>query len=109
MSLEAHAVQAALDAEVTGTKLIGNYPSEEQIAVSRGVPREEAYDAGFEKGEEADIFAELRKYLQLMHTQPMSSWDAEDRRKADLSFIQESVPICYKLNLPQYFPHYIHE
>lgn len=47
MSLEAHAVQAALDAEVTGTKLISNYTSEEQqfeqIAVSRGVPREDAW------------------------------------------------------------------
>ncbi|KAJ9246999.1 hypothetical protein DTO207G8_8459 [Paecilomyces variotii] len=86
MSLEARAVRAALDAEVTGTALVGHYPSAEQIAVSKGVPPEDAYDAGFEEGEEADMFAELRKYLQLMQEQPMSAWDKEDRRKADLCF-----------------------
>ncbi|GAE00293.1 predicted protein [Paecilomyces variotii No. 5] len=86
LSLEARAVQAALDAEASGEKLIDYYPSAEQIAVSRGIPPEDAYEAGSGQGEEADMFAELRKYLQLMQTKPINSWDEEDRRKSDLSF-----------------------
>lgn len=62
--------------------LISNYPSDEQIAISKGDFFELFESDGFNpEGEEVDMLAEVRRYVNLLQVKPFGEFVEEDRHK----------------------------
>jgi DNA polymerase III delta prime subunit len=96
-SLEAHVIRAAKD---TSQTLMARYPSPEQIAISRGNLFELLESDGFNpEGEDVDMLAELRHYVNLLQEQPFGDFEEEDRRKALLTFQKVSQMVVQKSRL----------
>ncbi|KKZ64960.1 hypothetical protein EMCG_09141 [[Emmonsia] crescens] len=83
-SLEAAVIRRAYNN--SGEKLIGNYPSEDQVNLSKGMVTLEDLCGDVELGRDVDFFEEVRRYHELMKEDKLSLWSDEDKRNARFSF-----------------------
>lgn len=83
-SLEAAVIRRAYNS--SGEKLIGNYPSKDQVHISKGMATLEDLGGDVGLGREVDFFEEVRRYHELMKEGKLSLWSDEDKRNALFSF-----------------------
>ncbi|PLN80884.1 AAA domain-domain-containing protein [Aspergillus taichungensis] len=82
-SLESHVIRLAMNEERT---LVASYPSEEQIAKSKGDLYDLIEDGLDPQGEEVDMLAEIRKFTSTLQERSFRQFSDEEKRKALLAF-----------------------
>ncbi|PLB34583.1 AAA domain-containing protein [Aspergillus candidus] len=82
-SLESHVIRLAMNEERT---LVASYPSEEQIAKSKGDLYDLIEDGLDPEGEEVDMLAEIRKFTSMLQEKNFRQFSDEEKRKALLAF-----------------------
>ncbi|KAI9369379.1 P-loop containing nucleoside triphosphate hydrolase protein [Aspergillus egyptiacus] len=69
--------------------LMGHYSSEEQVELSQELLNMMQYDGDVSRiplGDEVDMFAELRRFLDKLKESPIHEWEDDERRKCELAF-----------------------